>query len=616
MPLSVSTSFPLNPRLAEITERIRNRSAATRSAYLARVEASRKGGPARGSLSCGNLAHGFAASEANDKLRIKAVQAPNIGIVTAYNDMLSAHQPFETYPAEIKAAAREVGATAQVAGGVPAMCDGVTQGRPGMELSLFSRDVIAQATAIALSHDMFDAAVCLGVCDKIVPGLLIGALSFGHLPFVFVPAGPMVSGLSNKEKSQVRERYAAGQATRAELLEAESASYHSAGTCTFYGTANSNQTLLEAMGLQLPGTSFVNPGSPLRRALTREATLRAVASTALGSDYRPIGYLIDERAIVNAIVMLTATGGSTNHTIHWVAVARAAGIIINWDDFDAIGEVVPLMTRIYPNGEADVNHFHAAGGIAFVMRELLQAGLMHADITTVAAGDRGMHAYTKEPKLSNDGGLVYVDGVARSADESVVRPISNPFESHGGTKLLSGNLGRALIKTSAVKPELRRITAPAVVLDDPKQLIVLHKEGNLPADFVAVVRFQGPRANGMPEMHSLMPLLGLLQGRGQRVALVTDGRLSGASGKVPAAIHVTPETLCGGALARVQDGDLITVDGDTGEFHVHVADDVFQARVASIENPNCIHDLGRNLFAANRAHVGSAEEGALSISCD
>jgi phosphogluconate dehydratase len=608
-------AMTLNSRLASITIEIVKRSQPTRKAYLDFIAQSRRSGPARGSLSCGNLAHGFAASEANDKLQIKQIAAPNIGIITAYNDMLSAHQPFETYPQFIKSAAREFGATAQVAGGVPAMCDGVTQGRPGMELSLFSRDVIAQATAIALSHDMFDAAVCLGVCDKIVPGLLIGALAFGHLPFVFIPAGPMMSGLSNKAKAEVRERYADGRATRDELLEAEAASYHSAGTCTFYGTANSNQALLEAMGLQLPGTSFINPGTPLREALTRHATERAISMTALGEDYRPIGEIVDERAIVNALVMLTATGGSTNHTIHWVAVARAAGIIINWDDFDAIGEIVPLMTHIYPNGEADVNHFHAAGGLAFVIRELIQAGLMHGDIATIAAGTRGLVSYTDEPVLTAEGRLHYQDGITTSADSNVLRGVANPFERHGGIKLLKGNLGRALIKTSAVKPEYRRITAPAVVVSDPKELNLMHKAGTLPHDFVAVVRFQGPRANGMPEMHSLTPLLGLLQGSGHRVALVTDGRLSGASGKVPAAIHVTPETLCGGALARVMDGDMVTIDGETGEFHLHVDAAIFAARVPVTLNPNTAHDLGRTLFGFNRANVGSAEEGALSISC-
>jgi phosphogluconate dehydratase len=604
----------IDPRIAKVTDRIRQRSAGGRRAYLDLIEHSRRAGPVRGALGCGNLAHGFAASAADDKLAIRAVVAPNLGIVTAYNDMLSAHQPFETYPGAIKDTARRVGATAQVAGGVPAMCDGVTQGRPGMELSLFSRDVIAQATAIALSHDMFDAALCLGVCDKIVPGLLIGALSFGHLPVMFAPAGPMTSGLANKEKSQVRERYAAGLATREELLQAEAASYHGPGTCTFYGTANSNQALLEAMGLQLPGASFVNPGTPLREALTRAATEQVIACTALGKDYRPIGRLVDERAIVNAIVMLLATGGSTNHTIHWVAVARAAGITINWDDFSDIGQAVPLLTRIYPNGEADVNHFNAAGGVAFVIRELIDAGLMHADIETMAPGDGGLAAYTQEPRL-RDGQLRYEPGVMRSADESVVRPVSKPFEAHGGLRLLTGNLGRALIKVSAVKPEYRRVEAPAVVIDDPRQLRALHKDGKLPRDFVAVVRFQGPRANGMPEMHSLAPLFGILQNEGRRVALVTDGRLSGASGKFPAALHVTPETLDGGALARVRTGDRILLDGEGGRLEALVDPATWAARTPQTRPPQSGLDLGRSLFAGNRSVVGGAEQGALSISC-
>ena len=604
----------IDPRIAAVTERIRRRSAASRAAYLQKIEHSRRTGPARGSLSCGNLAHGFAASDAADKLAIKSIAAPNLGIVTAFNDMLSAHQPFETYPALIKDAARRAGGTAQVAGGVPAMCDGVTQGRPGMELSLFSRDVIAQATAIALCHDMFDAALCLGVCDKIVPGLLIGALAFGHLPVIFAPAGPMASGLDNKSKAAVRERYAAGQATRAELLEAESASYHSPGTCTFYGTANSNQTLLEAMGLQLPGASFVNPGTPLREALTRAATAQALATTALGEDYRPIGHLVDERAIVNALAMLLATGGSTNHTIHWIAVARAAGIVINWDDFDAIGQAVPLLAHIYPNGSADVNHFQAAGGVAFVIRELVDAGLMHADIPTMAPGKRGMLAYAEEPRL-DEGALRYAPVPARSGDDTVVRPVAQPFEAQGGLRLLTGNLGRSLTKVSAVKPEFRRIEAPAVVVDDPKELGVLYKAGKLPPDFVAVVRFQGPRANGMPEMHSLAPLLGLLQGQGRKVALVTDGRLSGASGKFPAAIHLTPETLDGGPLARVQTGDMILLDGEGGLLEVRVDAAALAARpLAQCPAPAPL-DLGRSLFAGNRAAVGSAEEGATSISC-
>jgi phosphogluconate dehydratase len=604
----------LDPRIAEITERIRRRSSATRAAYLEKIAHSRRSGPARGALSCGNLAHGFAASAPADKLAIKAVVTPNLGIVTAFNDMLSAHQPFETYPAIIKDAARRAGATAQVAGGVPAMCDGVTQGRPGMELSLFSRDVIAQATAIALCHDMFDAAICLGVCDKIVPGLLIGALAFGHLPVIFAPAGPMTSGMDNKSKAAVRERYAAGQATRAELLEAESASYHAPGTCTFYGTANSNQTLLEAMGLQLPGASFVNPGTPLREALTRAAAEQALACSALGADYRPIGHLVDERAIVNALAMLLATGGSTNHTIHWIAVARAAGIRINWDDFDAIGQAVPLLTHIYPNGSADVNHFQAAGGVAFVIRELVDAGLMHADVATMAPGQRGLRAYTEEPRL-HDGALRYQPTVAVSGDDDVVRTVARPFEAHGGLRLLTGNLGRSLIKVSAVKPEYRRIEAPAVVVDDPKELNVLYKAGKLPADFIAVVRFQGPRANGMPEMHSLAPLLGMLQGKGGKVALVTDGRMSGASGKFPAAIHVTPEALDGGPLARVRSGDMLALDGEAGTLDVRVAPAEFAARPAAACPDSGPLDLGRNLFAGNRAAVGSAEEGAASISC-
>jgi len=604
----------LDPRIEDVTQRIRRRSAGTRRAYLEGIEASRRNGPARGSLSCGNLAHAFAASPAADKFAIRAAAAPNLGIVTAYNDMLSAHQPFESYPAVVKDAARRAGGTAQVAGGVPAMCDGVTQGRPGMELSLFSRDVIAQATAIALSHDMFDAVICLGVCDKIVPGLLIGALSFGHLPVIFAPAGPMTSGLDNKSKSEVRERYAAGKATRAELLDAEAASYHAAGTCTFYGTANSNQTLLEAMGLQLPGASFVNPGTPLREALTRAATAQVLARTALGGDYLPIGHVVDERAIVNALVMLLATGGSTNHTIHWVAVARAAGIAINWEDFDAIAHAVPLLTHIYPNGSADVNQFQAAGGVAFVARELMDAGLLHADAASMAPGKAGMRAYVEEPQL-REGVLHWVPGVAASGDESVVRPVAHPFEAHGGLRLLRGALGRALIKISAVKPQYRRIEAPAVVVDDPRELGQLHAAGQLPHDFIAVVRFQGPRANGMPEMHSLAPLLGMLQGKGCQVALVTDGRMSGASGKFPAAIHVTPEALDGGPLARVRTGDILLLDAEAGRLELHVDAAAFAARSPATRPTQAHLDLGRSLFGGNRAAVGSAEEGALSISC-
>lgn len=602
----------LHPQLHAITERIVRRSAASRAAYLAGLDAALRDGPFRSRLSCGNLAHGFAASGGTDKGRLRGAVTPNLGIITSYNDMLSAHQPFEHYPAQIRETARELGATAQVAGGVPAMCDGVTQGRGGMELSLFSRDVIAQATAIGLSHDMFDAAIYLGVCDKIVPGLLIGALAFGHLPAVFVPAGPMTPGIPNKQKAEVRERYAAGQATRAELLDAEAASYHSAGTCTFYGTANSNQVLLEAMGVQLPGASFVNPEQPLRRALTREATVRALEMTALGDDFRPIGRIIDERAIVNAIVALMATGGSTNHTIHWIAVARAAGIVVTWDDMDQLSQLIPLLTRVYPNGEADVNRFAAAGGPAFVFGELIRAGLMHGDIVTVARG--GMADYAREPRLQ-DGQVVYVDGIVRSADETVARGVDAPFEHQGGLRLLRGNLGRSLIKLSAVKPEYRSIEAPAVVVDAPQVLNKLHAAGLLPQDFVAVVRYQGPRANGMPELHSLAPLLGMLQNQGRRVALVTDGRLSGASGKIPAAIHVTPEAARGGPLAKVREGDIIRLDGEAGTLEVRVDAAEWAARTLAPDTAPAAQDLGRNLFAVNRLLVGPADQGAVSISC-
>ena len=604
-------SVSLQTRVVEVTERLRQRSRLTRAAYLASIEAAHQQGPLRQRLSCGNLAHGFAAS-GEDKSRLRGGASPNLGIISAYNDMLSAHQPFENYPEQIRRIARAHGASAQVAGGVPAMCDGVTQGRAGMELSLFSRDVIAQATAISLSHDMFDAAICLGVCDKIVPGLLIGSLAFGHLPVIFAAAGPMTPGLSNKEKAAVRERFAAGLATREELLEAEAASYHSAGTCTFYGTANSNQVLLEAMGLQLPGSSFINPGSPLRDALTEAATVRVLESTALGPDYRPIGRLVDERAIVNALVALIATGGSTNHTIHWLAVARAAGIQLTWDDIDELAQGVPLLARIYPNGAADVNRFAAAGGTPFVFRELMQAGWMHADLETVVEG--GMAAYASEPRLQ-EGRVVQVPAVAQSADRDVVRPAADPFEANGGLRQLSGNLGRAIAKLSAVALDQRRVEAPAVVVDNPQALNKLHAANALPRDFVAVLRFQGPRANGMPELHSLTPLLGMLQNQGRRVALVTDGRLSGASGKVPSAIHVTPEAARGGPLARVRDGDIIVVDGENGRLDVLVPEAEFQARSADRDTTHATQDLGRNLFAFNRALAAPADQGGLSISC-
>jgi phosphogluconate dehydratase len=602
----------IHPKLAAITARIRERSRASRAAYLAHIEAARGNGPARGALGCGNLAHGFAACGTDDKAKLRSGAAPNIAIVSAYNDMLSAHQPYEHYPEKIREHARAIGATAQMAGGVPAMCDGVTQGRPGMDLSLFSRDVIAEATAIALSHDMFDAVLCLGICDKIVPGLLIGTLAFGHLPVLFVPSGPMPSGIPNAEKAAVRERYAAGEASRAELLEAEAKSYHAPGTCTFYGTANSNQSLLEAMGLQLPGSSFVAPGTPLREALTAAAVERAAEITALGNDYRPIGQLIDERAIVNAIVMLMATGGSTNHTIHWVAVAHAAGIQIDWTDYDELAAITPLLTRIYPNGEADVNHFDAAGGLPFVTRELIAAGLLHADIITVANSKQGLHAYCQSPWL-HDGKLSWREAPASTGDDSVLRPVSAPFDGHGGLKLLSGNLGRSLIKVSALKPDRHAITAPAVVLDDPQQLAKLHRAGALPPDFVAVLRFQGPRANGMPEQHSLTPLLGMLQNQGRRVALVTDGRLSGASGKVPTALHVSPEALSGGAIGKVREGDMIRLDADVGVLEALVDATEWNARELAVRPTVDNWSTGRVLFASRRAHVSSAEQGASVI---
>ena len=601
----------LHPKIQAITERIVRRSAPSRAAYLAGIDQAVRNGPNRKPLSCANLAHVFAACSDTDKAHLRADATPNLGIITAYNDMLSAHQPYEHYPERIRALARSLGATAQVAGGVPAMCDGVTQGRGGMELSLFSRDVIAQAAAIGLSHDAFDAALYLGICDKIVPGLLIGALAFGHLPALFVPAGPMPAGIPNKKKAEVRERYAAGEATREELLEVEAQSYHSAGTCTFYGTANSNQVLLEAMGVQLPGSSFINPGTPLRTALDDEAVHRVLKMTALGDDYRPLGRLIDERAIVNAVVALMATGGSTNHTIHWIAVARAAGVALTWDDMDQLSQVVPLLARVYPNGEADVNRFQAAGGVPFVFRELLDAGLMH-DLQTVVP--EGMRAFTREPRLEG-GVLTSVPAPAVSGDESVVRTAAAPFEAQGGLRLLRGNIGRGLIKLSAVKPEYRYIEAQAVVVDAPQKLNKLHAAGVLPRDFVAVVTYQGPRANGMPELHSLAPLLGMLQNQGRKVALVTDGRLSGASGKIPAAIHVTPEAARGGAIGKVRDGDIVRLDSEAGTLEVLVDAAEFAAREVAANTSPALHDLGRNLFANSRALVGPADQGALSISC-
>ena len=602
-----ATTTP-HPILARVTGRIVERSAATRAAYLARIAGARGTSPARAALGCGNLAHGFAAAGA-DKPALRTGRAGNIGIVTAYNDMLSAHQPMEHYPSLIRAAARAAGATAQVAGGVPAMCDGVTQGRDGMELSLFSRDVIAMATAIALSHDMFDAALLLGVCDKIVPGLLIGALSFGHLPMVLVPAGPMRSGLPNREKAAVRQRHAEGKADREELLEAEAASYHGAGTCTFYGTANSNQMLMEVMGLHMPGSAFVHPGTALRDALTVAATERVLQITSSGGDYTPLGVAVDEKSIVNAMVGLAATGGSTNHSIHLVAIARAAGIVIDWDDLDELSRVTPLLTRIYPNGSADVNQFHAAGGLAVVIRDLLGAGLLHADIRCVHGGD--LHAQAREPWLDGTT-LRWRDPPDASLDPSVLRSSDEPFDSEGGLRRLQGNLGRAMVKISAVAPSHRSITAPARVFDTQQAVIDAFKAGALAGDFVAVVRGQGPRANGMPELHRLTPTLGLLQDRGQRVALLTDGRMSGASGKVLAAIHVTPEAIDGGAIGRIRDGDCIHVDAEAGVFEVRVDAATWNARATACADATA-QGMGRELFGAMRAHAGTAEEGACSL---
>ncbi|WP_347322103.1 phosphogluconate dehydratase, partial [Ralstonia pseudosolanacearum] len=536
--------------LGDVTQRIIDRSRGPRQAYLetTRKNAGRK--VERSLLSCTNLAHGFAAMEGEAKIRLKALERPNIGIVSAYNDMLSAHQPLETFPAWIKEAALAAGGTAQFAGGVPAMCDGVTQGQDGMELSLFSRDTIALATAVALSHQMFDAALYLGVCDKIVPGLVIGALSFGHLPAVFVPGGPMTTGMSNDEKARTRQRYAEGKLTRADLLEAESKSYHGAGTCTFYGTANSNQMLMEIMGLHLPGTAFINPNTPLREALTRESARQVLKLVYGGQQYTPIADVLDERAFVNGVVGLLATGGSTNHTLHLIAMARAAGILLTWDDFDDLSSVIPLLARVYPNGKADVNEFQAAGGLSIVIRELLDAGLLHDDVTTVMG--RGLRRHAQEPFLEN-GTLVWREGAAASLDTNIVRGMAEPFSPDGGLRVLDGNLGRSVIKVSAVKPEHRFVEAPARVFHAQDDLIHAFKAGELERDFVAVLPYQGPAANGMPELHKLTPTLSVLQERGFKVALVTDGRMSGASGKVPAAIHITPEALTGGPLARVRD---------------------------------------------------------------
>ncbi len=599
----------LHARLGDVTERIIRRSHDGRARYLDRIDAAASPTGKRRGLGCANQAHAFAACGPTDKERLEQGATPNLAIVTAYNDMLSAHQPFEQYPELIRAAARAAGGTAQVAGGVPAMCDGVTQGEAGMELSLFSRDVIALATAVALSHQTFDAAVYLGVCDKIVPGLVIGALSFGHLPAVFVPAGPMTSGLANDEKSQVRQLFAEGRASRAELLAAEMKSYHGPGTCTFYGTANTNQMLMEIMGLHLPGSSFVNPGTALRAALTGEAARRALAITALGNSYTPIGRVLDERAFVNGIAGLHATGGSTNLTIHLVAMAAAGGIRLTWDDFADLAEVTPLLARVYPNGRADVNHFHAAGGMPLLIRELLDAGLLHEDVETVWG--HGLRGYVAEPGLTADGALSWRAPAAVSGDTAILRGAAAPFAATGGLRVLEGDIGRAVIKTSAVAPDRHVIEAPARVFHSQEALQTAFRAGTLSGDMVAVVRFQGPRANGMPELHKLMPPLGVLQDRGARVALVTDGRLSGASGKVPAAIHVTPEAADGGAIALIRDGDIVRVDAVAGRLDVLVDPAEWAERVpAEADLSGNAHGVGRELFAAFRANVGRADAGA------
>ena len=599
----------LNTRLDLVTQRIIERSRASRGLYLQSVAAQRKAGTQRAGMGCANMAHTTAALSASDKLKIHAERAPHVGIVTAYNDMLSAHQPFEHYPELLRSAARRMGASAQVAGGVPAMCDGITQGESGMELSLFSRDVIALSTAVALSHKVFDAALMLGVCDKIVPGLFMGAVQFGHLSTIFVPAGPMTSGLSNDAKAKVRQQYAQGLVDREALLESEAQAYHSPGTCTFYGTANSNQMLMEIMGLHLPGSSFVNPGTELRQALTEAALARALSNTGrTGQPAVCMADIVSERSVVNGIVGLLATGGSTNHTIHLVAMARAAGVLIDWDDFAELSAVVPLLARVYPNGSADVNHFHAAGGMGFLMRELMNNGLLHTEVTTVMG--QGLQAYTQEPWL-DQGVLAWREVPSISADTSVLRPVSEPFSADGGLRLLQGNLGRSVVKVSAVKPEHRVVRAPAVVVSDQQDLLALFNAGELERDFVAVVRYQGPRANGMPELHKLTPPLAVLQDKGFKVALVTDGRMSGASGKVPAAIHLSPEALADGPIARVQDGDMITLDCERGLLHVEVDEATWAAR--AVRHPDLSHNghgTGRELFGLFRQHASTAETGA------
>jgi phosphogluconate dehydratase len=595
--------------ILSITNRVTERSKPTRERYLDQINRAADEGPHRGVLSCGNLAHGFAACNTHDKEALSGGRVANLGIITSYNDMLSAHQPFERFPELIKAAAAEAGGVAQVAGGVPAMCDGVTQGQPGMDLSLFSRDVIAMAAAIGLSHNMFDAAAYLGVCDKIVPGLLIAALTFGHLPAVFIPAGPMTSGLPNDEKTRIRQLFAEGKVGRAELLEAEAQSYHGPGTCTFYGTANSNQMLMEIMGFHTPGASFINPGTPLRDALTREAAKRALAITAIGNEFTPAGVMFDERSVINGIVGLHATGGSTNHTMHLIAMARAAGIQLTWEDISELSDIIPLLARVYPNGPSDVNHFHAAGGLGYLISQLLAHGMLHDDVRTVWG--EGLDAYAIDPKLNSDGSVAREPVPAKSANPKILSTFDAPFQANGGLKMLSGNLGKSVIKISAVKPEHRIVEAPAKIFHSQKAFQEAFAAGTLEGDFVAVVRFQGPKAVGMPELHKLTPPLGVLQDRGCRVALVTDGRMSGASGKVPAAIHVTPEAVDDGPIARLREGDMIRLDADAGTLSVLVDEAEFSAREpVSIDLSESEHGMGRELFANFRALAGRADAGA------
>ncbi len=597
----------LNRYVEEVTQRIIDRSADLRADYLAQIAEDHNNRPERGKLSCGNLAHGFAACDAGDKSSLRMMESGNMAIVTAYNDMLSAHQPYAEYPEIIKRAMRDIGCTAQVAGGVPAMCDGVTQGQDGMELSLLSRDIIAQCTAISLSHQMFDGVLALGICDKIVPGLLIGVLSFGYLPAIFIPAGPMESGLKNKEKQRIRQLFAEGKIGREELLQAESDSYHSAGTCTFYGTANSNQVLLEALGLQLPGSSFVNPSDPMRQRLTVEACHQLTRVTALGSDYRPVGEIVDERSIVNATISLLASGGSTNHTMHLVAIARAAGIIVNWDDIAELSAVVPLLAKVYPNGEADVNHFHAAGGTSCMFRQLLDAGFMHGDAKTVWG--ENFSSFTQESFIEDDK-IVWRESPEQPLDLEVLTTTVQPFSKEGGIRLLAGNIGRGVIKVSAVAPEHQVVEAPAIVLDDQDKLEGMFKAGLLNRDCVVVVRYQGPKALGMPELHKLTPFLGILQDKGYKVALVTDGRMSGASGKVPAAIHLVPEAVDGGLLAKLKNGDLIRVDAVSGQIECLEDMNVVNSREAAPNPKGNQRGCGRELFAVNRDNISNAEQGA------